>query len=852
MRNSLRLAATALIALLACCTRSLAQPDPDALLAALRTCEFGADNAPVIAVQKWVAGARAEPKQRRDAARRLAAFAASDAPFDARQVACRELVLVAGDAEVPMLAHLLGDPQLAHYGLLSLARIPGPAAAAALRQAAARLGGVAQLGAIDALGERRDLGAVSVLGPLLNTHNDAVAQATLSALGRIGTPPASRLLRGAYDRAIGSRRVAAGNALLTCADRLRFTGQRAAALSIFELLNRPDAPAQQRVSALRGRALIGGKGTVSLVLSGLGDVARPRQRGAVVAAREMPGSDATRALAAGLPKLDTDAQVLLIGALADRHDPVAAPAVAGMLRSHSAVVRTRAVYALGILGGASTVTPLLHSASAGSPEERAAARLALENLRGTTIDAQLLAAMDARSAAIAVEAIRALGARQAGTSVQRLAAAVRSPRKDISAAAVRVLRDLGTTDHVPTLLDLMLTRPAGERDDVMDAISEITRRGATDEQRSVPVIRKLASATRATDRADLLTLAGQIGGAPALVALRNGLSDSSADVRMAAIRQLAEWPTAEPRTDLIAVVREAKIPAERAIALRGSIRLIGIADPMTAGEAVAAYKEASALATTDDERRLVIAGLAKTPSAQSLEYAASFLGNTQLKAEAELAVAQIGRATAGTYRERTAALLQPLASGATDEATRTQASATLALIQSYGDYLTAWEVSPFYAQPGADYSRLFDIAFAPEQADHQVAVPWRLMPAGGSQDQPWLLDLLAVWGGEQRVTYLRTTLRSDVERDAILEMGSDDGIKVWVNGTLVFSHNIARAVAPGQEKAPVHLKSGDNRVLVKVTQNIMGWGFCARVTNPDGSPATGVRNILTSDDTEAH
>src|SRR5207249_3251314 len=81
----------------------------------------------------------------------------------------------------------------------------------------------------------------------------------------------------------------------------------------------------------------------------------------------------------------------------------------------------------------------------------------------------------------------------------------------------------------------------------------------------------------------------------------------------------------------------------------------------------------------------------------------------------------------------------------------------LAVGRKFGDFVVAWEVSPAYQQDGADYARLFDIAFAPEEAGAEQ-VPWRPLPVGTSPDQPWLLDLLALHGGEQRVAYLRTAV----------------------------------------------------------------------------------------------
>jgi hypothetical protein len=121
------------------------------------------------------------------------------------------------------------------------------------------------------------------------------------------------------------------------------------------------------------------------------------------------------------------------------------------------------------------------------------------------------------------------------------------------------------------------------------------------------------------------------------------------------------------------------------------------------------------------------------------------------------------------------------------------------------------------------------------------------MPAGANAEQPWLLDLLALLGGEQRVAYLRTAVWSDTARDLVLELGSDDGVKAWWNGQVVLSRNTARAVAPGQEKVTVALKPGWNQLLLKITQNNQGWGAVARFTNADGSPASGLRYAVPSD-----
>ncbi len=62
-------------------------------------------------------------------------------------------------------------------------------------------------------------------------------------------------------------------------------------------------------------------------------------------------------------------------------------------------------------------------------------------------------------------------------------------------------------------------------------------------------------------------------------------------------------------------------------------------------------------------------------------------------------------------------------------------------------------------------------------------------------------------------------------REAVLRCGSDDGIKIWINGSLVHTNPVMRGYSPGSDEAVVHLKAGINRIFVKVTNFTAGWGF---------------------------
>jgi alpha-galactosidase len=75
------------------------------------------------------------------------------------------------------------------------------------------------------------------------------------------------------------------------------------------------------------------------------------------------------------------------------------------------------------------------------------------------------------------------------------------------------------------------------------------------------------------------------------------------------------------------------------------------------------------------------------------------------------------------------------------------------------------------------------------------------------------------------VAYAYAQVESIHPRDTVLRCGSDDGIRVWLNGRLVHSHEVGRGYKPCSDEVPIRLEAGVNRLLVKVDNYHGGWGF---------------------------
>ncbi len=112
-----------------------------------------------------------------------------------------------------------------------------------------------------------------------------------------------------------------------------------------------------------------------------------------------------------------------------------------------------------------------------------------------------------------------------------------------------------------------------------------------------------------------------------------------------------------------------------------------------------------------------------------------------------------------------------------------------------------------------------------------LPVTWKQVkaPAGGYVALSQLLQ-----PNEQAVAYGLTYLYSPEDREAVLLLGSDDGVRLWVNDLLVHTNPTYRGAYPDQDRVKVSLKAGWNKVLIKVLQGAGGWGYYLRIPDPKG------------------
>lgn len=111
-----------------------------------------------------------------------------------------------------------------------------------------------------------------------------------------------------------------------------------------------------------------------------------------------------------------------------------------------------------------------------------------------------------------------------------------------------------------------------------------------------------------------------------------------------------------------------------------------------------------------------------------------------------------------------------------------------------------------------------------------VAVSWRSYSAWS--DAVALDEATEASPDATGVAYAFATVRRAEAGRAVLSLGSDDGVRVFLNGTLVHEHQGRRPLVLDQDQVEVPMGAGENAILVKVEQRRGPWAFALRVLEP--------------------
>ena len=739
--------------------------------------------------------------------------------------ACQQLRIYGTVQSVPALAALLGEKRLGHAARYALEGIPGPEAVAALHKALTKTSGLTKAGIINSLGWRRDAESVPLLVPLISDSDAAIAKETASALGRIGSEKAIAALIAARENSNPAVRLAVAEALLVCAENRLLAGDDSGAAALYGDLFGADVPTAIRTAAWRGLVLSNDNQRPGLVVKALSGNDEQFLLVALKLVRETKDAQLINACLRQWNSLPASAQ----RAVLDGHLQFGAEAITTVRtasKSPHPEVRVAAWQALADLSDTSMIPAVANAAAKGQPAERRAARDTLARIHGPGVREALLANIKKAKTAEKVELILAMGKRGDTAAAPMLLEYANAQQETIRLAALDSLRRLAVTDTLLPLLDLVVTsKSASDRNAVLKALYAVCQATEDKDQVSRRVIAAM-NRLPASERRYALPLLLELATPAALTEILKSTQNSDAQIVRESIRLLTQWPNAAPAENLFEITRTNSDPSLRTLALRGGITVAGREPDPSAR--LALIRKALPLATRTEEKKLALSQLGRIPLTEALKMSLRYMDDPELINEASLAAISIAESLADADPQLANKVSTEVLAHCKMPAIVKRAWALRVKPAAGGPFIRDWLVCGPYRRTGVVGAiAVFNLAFGPEKQGE--AVKWYAAPVGDT------INLMGCFPNQTDcVAYLKAEIIASEATDAILLMGSDDGIKAWLNGTEVHSNNIDRGQIVDQDMAPIKLKQGPNELLLKITQGGGGWSACTRIVGPDG------------------
>ena len=146
------------------------------------------------------------------------------------------------------------------------------------------------------------------------------------------------------------------------------------------------------------------------------------------------------------------------------------------------------------------------------------------------------------------------------------------------------------------------------------------------------------------------------------------------------------------------------------------------------------------------------------------------------------------------------------------------------------EFVKEWKICGPFIKESIETKDLIHHEFLPENSQ----IEWRKIILGEDGQNKTNLVFHDIFGGENRVAYAKTNIKSNKLQKGYLLLGSDDGVKIWQNGEQIFENNVFRGCNIMDEKIDIKLLKGDNEFLFKVIQGTGGWELTAVVTDENG------------------
>jgi HEAT repeat protein len=617
-------------------------PNLKKILEKMSTYDYGMDEEVLSRLRDYVRAHRNSMESRMACEKQLVDFLTSDATIAAKQAACRHLREIGSAASVPVLGKMLLQEKSSDMARYALEKIPGAEAEKALVQGLSKSDGKIRLGIITSLGDRGALSSVAHLERLLSGKDEAESIVSAKALGKIASQEAISVLSESLVQSSGSMKDHVASSLLHCAEIQAANRETGMADEIFKRLIRAEITLPIRQAAMRGQIASSGEKAREKIIDALKGKNPDQYAPAIAMVKDFYDTSSIQEVHVLLADLPAESQVQLLEVLSQFRDEGVRASIVAAVKSPDLLVRVAALKALKYAGNYTIVEFLVSHAAQAKGEEQMAARNSLWGLRCSQADPTILTNLVKNlDEAIQHELILAVNERRIKEGLHILLSRAQYSSDRNRQQAILGLKNIASPSDLSLLVDLLLGMiKEADQMEMASTIASVASQSPRPIGKARAVLDKLESVTDVKGRKALCRTLGKIGENSSLPILRAALKDDNPDIKDAAVRALAEWPTRIAKEDLLHIAKTSETPVHKILALQAYIRMIGMEPYRSPKSAVQSFKDVLDFARSED-KKLILGILPTFASPEALELAQSFLQDKEVEAETQLAIKKI-------------------------------------------------------------------------------------------------------------------------------------------------------------------------------------------------------------------
>ena len=534
-------------------------------------------------------------------------------------------------------------------------------------------------------------------------------------------------------------------------------------------------------------------------------------------------------------KYSKKSQALIIANLAKSENPQFIGLVRKAVEDDNEVVRANALEALGVLGDISDLqTIIVESQNPKSELVRNTARRLMRHVNWPGVDAFTAMAMKSYAEYKAL-CINVLKDRRCRSYNIQIFNEIGVERDDVAKYAIEALKYLANDDDAGRMVGYL---KKGDQyfGRMADAVKNAMLHSENPDKWSDELV-KIVGDIPQQNLQTVLSLIAELHTAKGFDAVAAIAKDGSNEARQKiAVETLNKWPGAEQTAAVLDYMKTVNNPFDRARLLEGTIKANGGDKKMTAVEKVDNLLKLLPVCERDVERGLILDQIAAINDIAAFHKLEELADDKTIGDMAASALAKNAKLYGQPEFAIVTKSLAAFIAKTTGDAQKDLKEALSAVCAPYG-YITKWRYSNVYTakdEKGADACpAAHKTFFLPEKPDYNYSKWPKFVPAKDSKT-PEVVTLHKCLGGVQRTAYIVAYVYADADKEAILEMGSDDMLKAWLNGEMIVDSPKYQALVRASYKIPVKLKKGKNTLLMKVSQGGNNWEACAALKNADG------------------